>query len=334
MAIRLGFIGFGIMGERLLRAAIQHDPAVLSVSGIFDPGVAAATRLRLIDPDRKVFESADAVIMASDCVHIASPPSSHLDYLARCIAMGKAALCEKPLATDVAAAREVVAGLGRGAIRAAVNFVFPSSFAVDHLQNWIREGVIGSPQRLDIDLAFAQWPRSWQVDASGWLDGRDEGGFTREVASHFLFLSQRLLGDVTLHDAVAEFPSAVRSERAISAGLTAGGIPGMLTGAIGTTNEDDVNTWQLTGSAGRMRLRNWSIAEREVDGRWVPAPDALPNEKIRPLVLARHLDKVAAMTRGEKTNLASLAEALAVQELVESILAAPAQGDRRPSLPA
>ena len=33
MATRLGFIGFGIMGERLLRAALNHDTAVVTVSG-------------------------------------------------------------------------------------------------------------------------------------------------------------------------------------------------------------------------------------------------------------------------------------------------------------
>ena len=40
------------------------------------------------------------------------------------------------------------------------------------------------------------------------------------------------------------------------------------------------------------------------------------------MVLARQLDKIAAMTAHEPTNLATLAEALDVQRLVEAILAA------------
>ena len=52
-------------------------------------------------------------------------------------------------------------------------------------------------------------------------------------------------------------------------------------------------------------------------------PDAVPNEQARPMILARQLDKVAAMTRGAPNNLANLDEALEVQTIVESILQAP-----------
>ena len=48
----------------------------------------------------------------------------------------------------------------------------------------------------------------------------------------------------------------------------------------------------------------------------------MPNERARPLVLRRQLMAVAAMTRGEAHGLATVAEALAVQEVVEAVLAA------------
>jgi predicted dehydrogenase len=48
----------------------------------------------------------------------------------------------------------------------------------------------------------------------------------------------------------------------------------------------------------------------------------MPNERMRPLVLKRQLAGVAAMTRGEAHPLATLREALEVQEVVEAILAA------------
>jgi predicted dehydrogenase len=322
-AVRLGFIGFGIMGERLLRAALHQDPHNIRVSGIFDPSPGACARLKGIDAALVAFDSADALIEASDCLHIASPPWSHLDYLARCAAKGRAALCEKPLATDVAAAAQAVADLAAGGMRAGVNFPFVSSFAVDQLQAWLAGGVIGAPQSVDIDLAFAGWPRAWQMDAVKWLDGRDEGGFTREVASHFLFLSRRLCGPLALKKATCRYPDDGRSERAITAELTAGPLPVRLTGNVGTTQKDDHNTWTLTGPKGRIRLRDWSFAEREIDGAWVAPPDAIPNETARPLVLARQLAKVADMTRGVATNLATLEEAFEVQQVVEAILRAP-----------
>jgi predicted dehydrogenase len=322
--IRLGFIGFGIMGERLLRAALNQDAGEIVVSGIYDPSPASATRLKAIDPKLAVYDSADAVIAASDCLHIASPPWSHLDYLARCASAGRAVLCEKPLATDVAAAEREVAELISKGARAGVNFPFASSLSVDQIQAWMREGVVGTPQAIEIELAFANWPRSWQMDAVMWLDGRDEGGFTREVASHFLFLSRRLFGPLMLEAATCAYPEAGRSERNITARLSAGAMHVRMTGSVGTTPKDDHNTWTLIGSAGRIRLRDWSFAERQVDGAWVAPADAIPNEKARPLVLARQLTKIVEMTRGGATNLATLEEALDVQKIVEAILRAPA----------
>lgn len=323
MAKTLGFIGFGIMGERLLRAALNHDKDVLSVSGVFDPSVTAGLKLRGIDPSLHVFDTAEAVIAASDCLHIASPPASHLSYLRQCAAAGKAALCEKPLSTDGEAAREVVSDLtGRG-MRAAVNFPFASSFAVDHIEKWMADGTVGVAQRIDIELAFPSWPRAWQMDAISWLDGRAEGGFTREVGSHFLFLSRRLGGELRLGKTACHYPEPGRSERSIDVDFFAGELPARMIGSVGTTVKPDHNTWTLTGSNGRVRLRDWSYGEREVDGEWQAPADALANERARPLILKRQLDKVAALTDGKQTNLASLAEALEVQLIVEAILNSP-----------
>ena len=320
-AIKLGFIGFGIMGERLLRAGLAHDRATIAITGAFDPSPNTAARLKAIDPALTRFDTADAVIAASDALHIASPPLSHLGYLAQCAMAGKAALCEKPLAINVAAATALVDELSAGPMRAGVNFPFASSFAVDQLHAWLQDGSIGTPERVDITMTFAQWPRPWQMDAVAWLDRTAEGGFLREVGSHLLFLTQRLIGPLRVIDANTVYPDGGRSERAVQATLSAGAVPITLTGTVGSAPQDDHNAWVLTGSRGRIRLRDWSIAEREIDGVW-QAATTIANDAARALVLARQLDKIAAMTRGEPTNLATLKEALHVQTLVEAILRA------------
>lgn len=320
MAERLGFIGFGIMGQRLLRAAHAHDSSVIQVSGIYDPNPNAALELGKVDSDYASFDSIEEVIQASDCLHIASPPLSHLDYLAQCSQAGRAALCEKPLATDIAAATSLVNELESNAMRAAVNFPMASSFAVDYLQSWIDEGFIGSAQKVDIELKFPSWPRAWQMDAIEWLDRRAEGGFTREVGSHFLFLSRRMCGPLQLRSATSTYPDQERTEHTIDVTFNAGQLPATMTGKVGATSKPDHNTWTLTGDSGRIRLRDWSVAEQEIDGQWVAPADALDNELARPLILERQLNKVAAMSRGEHTNLATLREALEVQQVVEEIL--------------
>jgi predicted dehydrogenase len=284
--VNLGIIGAGIMGERLLRAAQGHAP--VRIAGLWDPAADTLAALGQSLPGIPVMDSAASVIAASDCVYIASPPASHLPHARATLAAGKALFCEKPLAVDVAdAQRFLVEAEGS---RAAVNFPFASSLAVARLQDWLAEGVAGAPGAVAITVAFATWPRGWQHTAASWLDRPAQGGFTREVVSHFLFLARRLFGPLTLLGASAQFPDPARSEAAISAHLRAGGHPVALAGAVGKTDEDDANSFTVTGSAGAVRLRNWATAERlNSAGAWVSDPDAIPHERARPLVLQRQL---------------------------------------------
>lgn len=317
--VSIGLIGAGIMGERMLRAILAQSPELVRATGIWDPSGEAMARIAQELPQVARLADAAAVIAASDCVYIASPPASHLGYARAALAAGKSVFCEKPLAIDVVDSRAFVAEAGA---RGAVNFPFASSPAITQLQDWINTGAVGDSRRISIEVAFATWPRSWQADAVGWLDRREQGGFTREVVSHFLFLSRRLGGALHGLQASASFPEAGKSERRIEAHLMAGDIPVTLTGSVGTTPKDDHNIWTLEGEAGAVRLCDWSLAEqRQPDGSWQRASDALTQLEARPVALKRQLEGVAKLTRGETHQLATLEEALNVQEIVEAILA-------------
>lgn len=321
--VRFGTIGFGIMGERLLRAAIAHDRSSLTIAGAWDPSPQAMQRLARELPEVRRFATLDDLLAASDAVHIASPPVHHLQQLEVTAAAGVAALCEKPLAVDVAAARATLDRVAAKSGRTAVNFPFTSSFAVDQIDAWRAAGSVGAPKRLTIVAAFAQWPRPWQMAAASWLSKRLDGGFTREVLSHFIFLTIRQLGMPKLIEAKVTYPAGDGAETAISATLEAGGVPIVLSGRVGGTEQADHNLWVLEGDKGQVRLRDWAVAEQlQADGRWASPIDAKSNEEMRPLVLMRQLDKVIAMTRGETHTLATLEEALAVQTIVEAMLRA------------
>lgn len=317
MAVRLGIVGFGIMGERLLRAALAQD--AMRPVAVWDPSAEAASRLARIAPEVPMLASPAAVIAACEALYIASPPSAHLEHAGAAFAAGRAAFLEKPLAADLATARAFVTMAEAEGARAAVNFPMASSPAVAQLSAW-RAG-IGAPRALTIRADFATWPRGWQQGAAGWLARRAEGGFTREVLSHFLFLTRRQLGPLVLLDRSADYPPGDGAEIAVQARLAAGGVPVALSGQVGGTDRDESNEWRLEAEAGSIRLRDWSLAEkRDADGAWRPAPDALPNETMRPMVLRDQLRKLAALTRDEPQDLATLREALEVQEVVEGIL--------------
>lgn len=333
MATRLGIIGAGIMGERMIRAALDHAARVVEIGPVWDASSAALDRLAAIVPVRAA--SAAEVIARSDCVYVATPPGTHLAYADQALSAGRAVFLEKPLATDMREARAFARR--REGAPVAVNFPFASSFAVEQLQAWIAAGTAGPSPTLAIDVAFRTWPRTWQHDAAAWLDTPAEGGFTREVVSHFLFLAARLCGPLHLEHATVEPGPAGASERNITATLTARpassptgtpqAMPVALTGSVGTTDADDHNTWTLTPTtpgAAAIRLRDWSFAERQApDGTWHGTGNDLPNAEMRPLVLRRQLEAVDRMTRGEPHRLATVPEALAVQAIVEAILSPP-----------
>jgi predicted dehydrogenase len=306
------------MGERMLRAATEHAADVVEVTAVWDASPDPLDRLSASLPTLPRADTAAAAIAAADCVYIATPPATHIPYAEQAFDAGRAVFLEKPLATDVLASSEFVGR--RASARAAVNFPFASSFAVERLRTWMAEGAAGPAfSDLNINVAFAKWPRPWQHAAAGWLDKPTEGGFTREVVSHFLFLARRLLGPLQLGSATVD-RQAAETETRIEARLEAGGVPVVLTGSVGTVAADDHNTWTLNGT-GAIRLRDWSWAERQQpDGSWAPDPDAAPNEKMRPLVLRRQLEGVVQMTDGKAHHLATLEEAFEVQSIVEAIL--------------
>lgn len=308
------------MGERLLRAALDHDPAVLVAAGVWDPSAEAMQRLARELPQTQATASAEAVIAGSDCVYIAAPPAFHLGYARAAFRLGRSVFCEKPLAVDVAEAEAFVREAESSKARGAVNFVFASSLAVDQLQGWLADGSVGEVRAVEIEIGFAQWPRPWQADAGGWLDARAQGGFVREVGSHFIFLARRLFGPLDLQAHSIVYPEAGRAERAMTARLQAGAVPVSIVGGVGTTAKPDHNIFRITGSTGSIRLRDWAVAERLEGDEWREAPDTLANEVARPLVLRRQLDKVAALTRGAAQDLATLREAADVQRAVETIL--------------
>jgi predicted dehydrogenase len=318
--VSLGIIGAGIVGERMLNVVAAHADIPIRIAGIWDSSAASLDRIAAKFPAVPIVADADALIAASACVYVASPPASHLGYARRAGAAGRSLFLEKPLAVDLADARRFVDDADAVG---AVNFPFASSPAVATLARWIAEGIVGTPRRLVIEVAFANWPRPWQADAAGWLDARSEGGFTREVVSHFLFLSRRLVGPLQELRGIADFPEPGRSERAIDATLHAGDVPVRVRGRVGGTRQDDHNTWTLEGDAGTVRLRDWSFAERRrPDGLFEVAPDALPNDRARLIALRRQLDGVVRMAHGEPHPLATFTEAWDVQRIVEDLVAA------------
>jgi predicted dehydrogenase len=315
---QIGVISLGVMGQRMLARLAEH-PRMRAIVA-WDPNPAAVAEVKQRYPGLNIAATAAEVIGAPalDCLYIASPPASHLAYAHQGFDAGLAVFCEKPLTVDFAEGRKAIARIEAGRLRSGVNFSLATSPGLAAMKAAIGDGSIGKPARVEIELAFDQWPRTWQAAAGRWLAERAEGGFSREVLSHFVFVLQRALGQAKVEEAKPDYPAAgVASERGLQARLNAGGIPVTVDAKVGG-ELPDFNRMTLVGSAGAIEIHDWfGLRRRGKGGDWIAEGTPQSNRQIGQ---SGQLDQVAAMIEGKSHTLPSFAEALAVQETIEAIL--------------
>ncbi len=198
-------IGLGGMGQQMLDDLNNHQQ--FNVIGAFDPAQVARDRVQQLHPTLTLIDRlTPAFIAQTDIIYIASPPDSHVDYVHLAIDHNKAIFCEKPLGIDLDKIAALVDRLHKTQIINAVNFNHTFSFCTNETLKRIQAGLVGQISHITMNLHLDRWPRPFQVNAD-WLKYRHQGGFTREVISHWLYFCRRLFGDGQLLDAYVNFPA-------------------------------------------------------------------------------------------------------------------------------
>lgn len=320
--LSIGVIGLGVMGQRMLARLAGH--ARLRVTRVWDANPEVLAQALAAYPLLRAADSAEALIREPGLhgLYIATPPAAHLTLTERAFDAGLAVLCEKPLTTDFEAARHCLARIERERRRAAVNFSLASSNGLASLQ--LGFGVasrrpLGALQEVQIELAFAAWPRPWQAGAGAWLSERAEGGFTREVLSHFIFVLQRVLGPAEVVRSRVDYPvDGVGAETALQAELDAGGVPVRIHARIGG-DKADYNRMLWRASEGEIELRDWFGLTQQRQGERVQSLG--DPETQRMTGMNDQLSHWASMLEGHSHSLPGYGEALAVQQTIEALLA-------------
>jgi predicted dehydrogenase len=317
MTHRLAIIGLGIMGRRLLENAWRH-PA-FEVSGVWDPSAESLAKTRDAVAGVAIQSSAEAAMAGADVVYLACPPGPRKTYALQAAAAGQGVFMEKPLGTDNAQSRDLVTQLRQARLPGVVNFTQAASRGFEELHRAIQAGETGELLGIDIVVNYPAWPRAWQKDAD-WLRLRHEGGYTREVISHFLFLAGRFLGPLTLQQALPRYPQDPSlSELDMLARLTTA--DGKPVTVMATTGGQQPDRQEVTVRGSRMnhQFREFFQLWRSDGGPWVEALD-WSTEDPRTSALQRQLSEVDLWLQGQPHKLATAEEALAVQELVEAML--------------
>lgn len=154
-----GLIGPGAIAHRFADAVHRLPGAYLRSVWGRDAARAAAfaahwTRPGKAAPQRLVDLEDLLVDGAIHGVYIATPHSSHAHFIAQCLHAGKPVLCEKPLVTDAATARELAALARKQQVflmEALWTRFLPTYSTVGA---WLRGGAIGRVQSIQASFCF------------------------------------------------------------------------------------------------------------------------------------------------------------------------------------
>ena len=317
MAKGLAIIGLGVVGRRTMANAMAQDG--LAISGAWDLDPAACDAAKAEHPDLRIAVDANELVAdpRTDAVYIAVPPAWHKDYTLLAVEHGKAVFCEKPLGIDMAESRDLVDRVEASGLPNAVNFVHGATAAGSLIADRLKDGSVGTVAGVDIRLHFAQWPRAWQASAD-WLRFRDQGGYVREVLSHFVYLTERLFGPATLRGSIVRYPDDPKlCETHILAELDCGGVPISIAGGSGGAGPDVVE-YVIHGEKTSFRLYDWFNLQQSDGGPWTELLTDVVDK--RQDAFTRQLAALTAMLSGDPHSLPDVRAALSVQELIEGIL--------------
>ncbi|MBK8978354.1 MAG: Gfo/Idh/MocA family oxidoreductase [Planctomycetes bacterium] len=213
-ALRLAVVGAGgrIAQDYL---TVLPDSADLAVVAFVEAD--ATARARLSGPQRggdrppgstrppPVFDSVDALLLDGpefDVALLLTPPATHEPLTIELLHAGRHVLCEKPLATDVAAARRML-----DAARAADRLlVMASKFRfvadVDRARELLDAGAVGTPLLYE-NVFCAPVPMAGRWNADPAVSG---GGVLIDNGAHAADLARCLGGEVVAITAAAAAP--------------------------------------------------------------------------------------------------------------------------------
>ncbi len=305
--IRLGIIGLGAMGAEMLEVARRHPQ--FDVVAAADPSAGAVATARGNHPEVAFSRDPDALLARDglDAVYLASPPATHAGYAVRAMRAGLAVFAEKPLAVDLAEGEKMARVAAETGAVNALNFVMSDRGAASAVGRALRAGDLGKVLGVEMRFAFPQWPREFQR-AARWVAGRAQGGFLREVASHYLFLTDRLLGPLTPVHTHATY--GAEAEHTAAGLFLADGVPVTLSGRVAAGPE--TYEWTVYGTERSYRITDWADLWLGDSSGWtrVGVDGPRGSEETR-------LSDFARAVRGEDSTLADFAAGLRVQHLVE-----------------
>ena len=310
--MNIGIIGAGVVAERIINAAKNHPRA--NIKSIYDLD---SSRLEDISNkyDLKIATSENELLNDNniDIIYLAVPPKYHYPIALDIFKSGKHFICEKPLANSTKEAEEMYKLSKENNIVCAMNFPTMYSSTYAKMDELLKDGFIGELMRIEFQGYFSQWPREWQQN--NWIATREQGGFVREVVTHYIQIIQRLFGDIENVNTFIEYPADIlKSETSIIAKGNIETTPVLINAIAGIEMKEELNL-KIFGSNGVIFLKNW----REL---WISNNDMEMQriEIIESNGLIDLLDNVFRAIDGEDSNIVDFYEGYTTHKVIEELL--------------
>ncbi|MEC5398649.1 Gfo/Idh/MocA family protein [Uliginosibacterium sp. H1] len=207
-----------------------------------------------------------------DAVYIATPTSSHLDYVLRVAAAGKPVYVEKPMGMDHAECQRMIAACRTAGVPLFVSLYRRALPRFLKVRELLETGAIGTPRAVSISVlrppseADRSGADNWRIDPA--ING---GGYFFDIAPHQVDLVDFLLGPVSsAWGRAGNQQGLYKAEDIVSGGwVHANGVQGTGLWSFGADcSRDEI---EIVGSTGRLRFACFDNAPVELwrDGELV-----------------------------------------------------------------
>jgi predicted dehydrogenase len=184
---RVGVIGCGKIAEKHLNAYRRLGVDV-TVTDVVEKGAVIAEHYRARwNPDPLDLVHGDAV----DAIDVCTPTPTHYELITASLRSGKHVFCEKPLARDLAEAREIEQVAAETDRLLMVGYLYRFHPAFEFAKELIEEGILGEPYLATFRLGGRGSHKAWKHRRE------TGGGAASEMLVHMVDLALWYFGAVT-----------------------------------------------------------------------------------------------------------------------------------------
>ncbi len=241
--VNVGLVGYKFMGKAHSNAYSDLNmffdadavPVMKAICGRDEKGVKAAAEKfgwETYETDWKKMAKRDDI----DLIDITAPSNAHKEIGIGAIEAGKHVFCEKPLALNLADAREMLQAAEEAGVKHMINFNYRTAPAIALAKKMIDDGLLGKIYHfrgvyLQDWIIDPEFPIVWRLDKK--VAGSGSHG---DLNAHIIDIARFLVGDF---DSVVGMEETFIKERPLTEVGTTGGLAAKATGGKGEVTVDD-----------------------------------------------------------------------------------------------